>query len=781
MKITKDALKENIIENLYEFFAKDLEDAWNWELYRAVSRTLRKYVGRKWAESRREERTEKMTYLLSFEFLPGKLLRRTANYLGVMSELEEALLELGIDFSRIEREEVEIPLGFGPLGLGAYEVLEEFTRAGYSAMGYTLRYHKGMLKQKVQDGAQIEMADDWHSYKNPWEHEKPFLYPVEFGDFSVLARSHDLPVLGSEMGKVNTLRIWKSEPVNDINFLAFINGDYKSAYWEKNVADTITEFLYPDDSNHAGKLLRLYQEVFFASATIQDILRNYVKNDRNRTIQEFPEYNRIMIAGIHPVLSVLVFLDMMCRDYNMDLETAIQLTAQTFEFIDVSLMPEAFETFDLSLFKTVSPVLLLMLTKLDRYYTKQLQQKGLSDQEIESLRFIRGDYFVSRNLILWLSDKIHFVSESQKEISMDFSRVSEGKEYGEKMDILRVGSSARHWITEANPPLDHFLTDLLGDSYYDDPKVFLELLKYEEDDAVLSELDKLKRRSKLSVAKEVFESTGYAINPESIYEMQLGNIHEYTRQLLQVLMIVDLYLNLREQPNLDFPETTFFFAGKAAPKYFFAKEVIRLINALAKCINRDLRIKGKLKVVFLDNLNLTKEEYLVPASQISVHLSTPTREAGGYNIFPAMLNGAIPITSDAGIAKEIYREMGGKGIYQFGTSEEEMQEVIRRQEYNPQALYYENNRVRRAVDFLLNAKWEELPYDFRKMYDLLLKYNDSFYVLKELESYADTHWDLCMQYFDFQKWNGMSLRNIAYGGALQWKNTLNTFREIEDL
>lgn len=778
MTLTREDFIQRIKANLYGTYGSDIDSAWNYELYRAISLTLRELIGANWQTTDKSRLDQKRVYLLSFEFMPGKMLRQNAKNLGVFDMLVDAIHSMGRSYHSIEDAEREVALGNGSLGTISMDELSTAADMRMNVWGYGLRYKKGRLKQTFKDGSQVEQPDDWESNKNPWEHEKPYFYRVDFGDYSVKAIPYDIPVTGYKNGTVNTLRIWRAEALEDISFTSFASGDYGKAYQPINRAHAIVEFLYPDDTSARGKHLRLVQEYFYASATIQDILRTFHKNVKEKRLQRITEDIAIHLNDVQTSFAIPEFIRIAMKEYKLSFDDAYEISKKLFTYTNFSVQSESFEHWGQAELNEVCPQLLPIFEKIQARVTEEIGGKfGKDSKELKELSVWNENRISLVNLAATTAKC--FVTLSSAHFQA-FSKVSYPVEYNalkDKVLHIRMGVSPLTWLQNINSPLHNYLSELLGVdiSSFDYAYAMRQLLHFVDDPKVLDRLGQIKLEHKKRIADYVYEVQGQQINPNSIYDMQLQVVHESKRQLLNALHIAYRYFSLIDNPNQAVPEVTYFFSGKAAPNYLVAKEIIHFINALAKAVNRDIHIKDKIKIVFVEDYNMTRLQRLIPGCDVNENLGFAEKEPGGTTAIKAMMNGAINVTSRAGLGVDIIEHVKKGAVYPFGDSMQEIIDIRKSGTYSANDLYYQTSAIRQTIDRLLNASRDYIPYDFRKLYDLIMRYNDGFFIFHDLVDYAKVHDQLYQDYFDEHGWNRKVLQNIAHSGEFSMRHTLRGY------
>lgn len=699
-----DKLEEKLRDNLYQLYAKDMRDARDWEIYKSLSLALKLRIGKDWNKSLITSRQEKRRYLLSFEYSIGNNLKKNIINLDAYDQVEKIMLKNKKDLDQIFLQDNDMELGYGDLGYLTNKLIEDGADRGENIYSYGLRYRRGMLKQEIVEGQQVEKPDDWKGYKNPWEHEKGFSHLVEGKDFSLRAVPYDVPIVGYKNKQVNTLRLWKSESLSDMDFQKFSQGEILSSYDHINRANAIVEFLYPQDSNYQGQKLRYAQEYFYASASIQDIIKKYRKYSQDRPLEKMDDLVNITIMGIHPLIALVIFIDILTNKYGMDFDEAKDLAKRVFTFINVSVTPESFERWSLDLIEDVSPKLIATIKKLDR------------KNENKYFPLIENNNLNLFNLAMSFSHEIYLLSVEHYELFKTVIGREAFQAMKDKIHIMELKRNKKKYLKENN----YRLFQALETGNFQD-------------------MEKIKQANKLALLNKLVDEKN--INPQSIFNMNFGVFHEYNRQLLSALSIGILYYQLKNDCNLDVPERTYFFGGKSYPNYYAAKEIIKFINALAHLINKDIFIKDKIKIVFIENYNVSKSKIIIPGADIRENLTIPSMKTNYLNDREYLANGAVVLSSRNHKRTDDY-------IYEFGSSFEN----IKNRNYRAHDLINSDPLIKDSFIYLSKLNYSDLPYDFNTIIELLLKYDDGFFVLKDLRSHHKVHGEICQDYMDQAKW-----------------------------
>lgn len=748
--IKKEFLKKGIEDNLYEYFAKSIYDARDSEFYYAIAKTIKSMIGKNWNVSKKKGKKDKTLYVLSFEYSLGSRLVSNAIRLDILTELKEIIEEVGRDFEKIYDQEYEHSLGFGDLGLLSSSILDSLTNMDKKVFAYGLRYRKGMLKQLIVDGKQVEAREDWLDYKNPWEHDKSFSHTVEMKDITLKAIPYDLPIVGNKNGLVNTLRLWKSASKNDVDYRLFSEGKIQESYRDINKANSIVEFIYPQEDSLEGRRLRLSQEYFFAYASMRDILKRHEKY-YGYDIWSFSKNTIIQVNDVHPILSELVFIMLLRELYGLTGDAAIEIARDSFVYLNTTLLSEAFEKWDLDLISSCCPGILETIRLVDKNLRADFKKTDISNSEKEALYIIKDGYVDMVNVAFYLSKKIVLSSKQHGKILEEVYLPTHYKYYKDKIDIISLGIDSFNYLEET----DSYLYEKLNEAKD----------AFKEGGQVSSDLVDFIYESKTKKKKDLLDFLGekYSfINPKSIFDMNLGVIHEYKRQLLNALSIAFLYFELKRRPNLDIPERTYFIAGKSYPNYYFAKEIIKFINALKVLINRDYTIRDKIKIVFIEDYDVNKSKKLIPAADIYENLPVISMGKVSTEVFKYLVNGSVPISSDLGIAQTFVEERGDKGIYIFGPTEKEAIDENLHRTYKVHDYINNNPIIWEFFDFYKKLPYHIFPYDFNIIIDNLLKYNDGYYVIRDLLSHYKVRERAMKDYMDRKMWARMMVNNISF-------------------
>jgi len=765
------------------------------ERYTALAALVKEYISQNWADTKVRYRNEKVkqVYYLSMEFLTGNFLKKNLEYLGMYKEVQEALATLEISIDELIEVEVDQGLGNGGLGRLAAAFLDSLSSLSMPGHGCGIRYKNGLFEQKIVDGEQVEFPDQWLKNGNVWEYKRvDEIVDVKFGGnievygegdrlgfhhtgYDVIkAVPYDMPIIGYLNKTVNTLRLWSAEEIeNALDFHAFSMGKYSQAYEKKNQVESLTQVLYPNDEYEEGKILRLKQEYFLVSASLQSIMAQFRKLDV--PISSFHEYIAVHINDTHPALAVPELMRLLMDENNLKWEEAWKITVNTLAYTNHTIMREAMETWNMGMLRKLMPRISMIVEEISARFLSELKDKGIDESKIENMSIISHDTVKMVPLSIVGTHSINGVAELHTDILKNRELKDFCEVFPNKFNNKTNGIVHRLWLLEANPNLSDFIEELIGNRFKKDPKVLKDLLKYERDSSIVDRLFDIKHKNKEKLAKYILDEKGIVVNPYSIFDVQIKRIHEYKRQLLNILHIMYLYNCLKDNPNLDMVPRTFIFSGKSAPSYYQAKQIIKLIHSIAEVINKDLTIKDKLKVIFLDNYGIKLATKIIPAADVSEQISTTTKEASGTSNMKFMMNGAITIATLDGANVEITKEVGENNIVLFGLKDYEIYELYRSGEYRAFDMYNEYPEIKRVVDQLISGDYNIFGEGFPSLHDRLLKNNDEFFVLKDFNSYKEAQERIGNIYRNKKQWGKMSFANIACSGAFSSDYTIKKY------
>lgn len=725
-------LEKSIENNLYSLFAKDFEHARDMEIFISLAYSIREKIGKKWFETLKGNSDGRMLYILSFEYTFGDQLITNLMKLDLLKETKNILKKYNIDFADIKNQDIEFPLSFSDLGEVSSELLELFSSLNKNVYSYGLRYRRGMLKQKIVNGEQVEKPDDWKVNKNPWEHEKGFSHIVNLNALDVKAIPYDLPIVSKDGNHVNTLRLWKSFSVKNIDFNIFSKGDILKSYNDINRANSIVEFLYPNENNIQGRKLRFIQEYFFASACIQDILKKYKKYTDN-DIKKFHEKVQIQLNDVHPIFAIIIFIKLVMRKYKVDFEFALEEAKKTFLFLHLSLLPESFEKWDLSLINEVAPELLDVINSLDIHIKDKLTSKN--ENYAESLQIIKNGSVDTVNIAYFVCKNILTLTKDYSDLIKNKYMINQYDYYHDKIKRINLQFDIQQYLSEINieesRTYEHDKTNTVDSILQNKIKNKLALLDY-------LELDK------------------NIINERAPFIMHLGVFHEYKRQMLSILGIAYQYYRLKVNPNLDIPERVYFYAGKSYPNYYVAKECIKFINALAKQINNDLFIKNKIKIVFIENFDTRKSNMILPACDINQKLDLTSMQENKIFLLKSLLCSSNVVSTKSSYNSDLSEK--DIDFYLFGSNRESIMKD--NDEYKMYEFLQKNQEIKYMFDFYRNLPKQSFSYDINNIYNALYYFNDEYKIFKDLFEYVETMEKAIKDYTNEIKWGEMTIKNI---------------------
>lgn len=782
-KLAKDKFTDQYMENLQRITLKSFEDTSSKDRYDALCATIMGLINKDWRATKAKFRNERKAYYFSAEFLIGRSLGNNLINLGIYKEVKDLLCEIGIDFEEIEDYEDDAALGNGGLGRLAACFMDSAASKKLGLYGYGVRYREGIFKQEIEKGFQVEHGDSWIKDGDGWSiRVDSDSKIVKFRDQQVKAVPYDMPVVGFENGVVNTLRLWQAEPFEEFDFAKFNNFEYDDAVAEKNRAEDITRVLYPNDMQRAGKLLRLKQQYFFCSASIQDMVEKYKRDfPTDLKFEEFAKYHVIQLNDTHPIIAIPELIRVLVDENGIFFEDAVKIAKKVFAFTNHTVLQEALERWPEDLVQEVSPRCLEIIEQINDKLIGELKEKGYSETQIDPYRIMSYGSIHMANLAIYVGFSVNGVAEIHSQILKDDTFKEWYKINPWKFNNKTNGITPRRWLVYSNRELTDFITEKLGtDTWKNDLSKLKGLEKYLDDKKVQEEFWDIKQIKKKQLAKYILENEGVKIDPDSIFDIQIKRIHEYKRQHLNILHIIHLYHKLKNNPDYDFTPTTFILGGKAAPGYFRAKGMIKLANEVARVVNSDPDVNKKLKVVFVENYRVTYAEKLFPAADVSEQISTAGKEASGTGNMKFMLNGAVTLGTLDGANVEIFEQAGEENNYRFGATVEELNEIA--DNYNPFEYYSKDEDIKDVVDSLVSGEFkDDDTYYFLDIYNELIKGQggraDQYYLLKDFESYKNTHEKLNKDYRNKLEWSRKCLKNIANSGFFSSDRTIVNYAD----
>ena len=793
-KFDKEGFKKEIASHVKLLYRKTLEEATPQELYQAVSYAVKDDIIDRWIATHKvyKEKNVKKVYYLSMEFLVGRALGNNLINLGYYEDIKKALDEMGLDINFIEDQERDPALGNGGLGRLAACFLDSLSTLGYPAYGCGIRYHYGMFKQAIVDGYQLEEPDDWLRNGFPFEIKRnEYATEVKFGGYvrvtnkdgrnhfiqegytSVRAVPYDMPIVGYGNNVVNTLRMWDAEATQEFNLNSFDKGEYEKAVEQQNLAKTISEVLYPNDNHYSGKELRLKQQYFFVSASLQTAIKKFKEN--NKKIQDLPKKVTFQMNDTHPTLTVPELMRILMDEEGLEWDEAWEITTKTCAYTNHTIMAEALEKWPIELFSRLLPRIYQIVEEINRRFVIKIQEMYPGDQEkVKSMAILYDGQVKMAHLAIAGSYSVNGVARLHTEILKkrelkDFYEMNP-KQFNNKTN----GVTQRRFLAHGNPLLAKWLNDKIGKEWITDLSQISKLQTYVDDKKYQQEFMNIKYQNKLRLAKYIKEHNGIEVDPNSIFDVQVKRLHEYKRQLLNILHVMHLYTELKENPDFDMYPRTFIFGAKAAAGYKRAKLTIKLINSVADVVNNDASIKGKIKVVFIEDYRVSNGEIIFAAADVSEQISTASREASGTGNMKFMINGALTIGTMDGANVEIVEEVGSENAFIFGLSADEVMKYEREGGYNPWDIYNNNQNVRRVLTQLINGTYNDDTELFRDLYDSLTK-EDIYFILKDFDSYAEAQQRVDAAYRDQAKWARMAMMNTACSGKFSSDRTIEQY------
>ena len=804
--LDKETLKKMIRENVKTLYRKTLEAASAEEVYQAAVFAVRDVITDKWMKTHDEyyEKDVKVVYYLSMEFLMGRFFGNSLINLEMYDEVKEVLEELGIDYNMVEDAEPDPGLGNGGLGRLAACFLDSLSTLQLPAYGCGIRYHYGIFEQKIENGYQVEAPDNWLENGDPWGIKRnEYAVEVKFGGNvravpkgngeyrfvqenyqSVIAVPYDYPVIGYGNNTVNTLRLWEARAKNKLDLKFFNEGNYQKAAEEELLASTMTDVLYPADEHIQGKELRLRQQYFFISATVQRVVERFKKHHTN--FHELPDKVAFQLNDTHPTVAVAELMRVLVDENDVPWDDAWEITRKVCAYTNHTIMAEALEKWPMELFSRLLPRIYQIVEEINRRYCLELQAKyGMDPEKLRRMAIIADGQIRMAYLAIVGSHSVNGVAALHTEILKHQELKDFYELYPEKFNNKTNGITQRRWLLHANHGLAGLISETIGDGWITELTELEKLLPYAEDENFRRRFMEIKKANKVALAKYIKETKGIDINPDSIFDIQVKRLHEYKRQLLNVLHIIGLYNQLKMNPGMDMVPRTFIFGAKAAAGYRRAKLIIKLINAVTDVVNNDPTIEGKIKVVFMENYRVSLAERLIPAADVSEQISTAGKEASGTGNMKFMLNGALTVGTMDGANVEIYEEVGKDNIFIFGMSAEEVQAKYQTH-YDPWFIYNMNQEVRMALTSLIDGTFDQNTDLFRELYDALLNgfggRADEYFVLEDYADYARAQWDIDRAYRDQTKWAKMAIINVAKSGKFSSDRTIRQYaEEIWDL
>ena len=791
----KEKFKKELESNVRMLFRRKLEEATPQQIYQAVAYSVKDDIIDNWIETHKayEKQDKKMVYYMSMEFLMGRALGNNMINLLCYDDVRETLEELGLDLNLIEDQEPDAALGNGGLGRLAACFLDSLATLGYPAYGCGIRYRYGMFKQKIENGYQVEVPDNWLKYGNPFEIKRDeYAVEVKFGGYvdvemhngrqkfvqkgyqSVRAVPYDMPIVGYGNHIVNTLRIWDAEAINNFNLDSFDKGEYQKAVEQENLARTICEVLYPNDNHMAGKELRLKQQYFFISASVQRAIAKY--KETHDDIRKFHEKVTFQLNDTHPTVAVAELMRILVDEEGLEWDEAWEITRKTCAYTNHTIMAEALEKWPIELFSRLLPRVYQIVEEINRRFVIEIQNKYPGDQEkIRKMAILYDGQVRMAHLAIAGSYSVNGVAR----LHTDILKKRELKDFyemmPEKFNNKTNGITQRRFLLHGNPLLASWVTDKIGDDWITNLDHLKHLKVYVDDEKCQQEFMNIKYQNKVRLAKYIKEHNGIDVDPRSIFDCQVKRLHEYKRQLMNILHVMYLYNELKAHPDMDIVPRTFIFGAKAAAGYYTAKLTIKLINAVADKINNDPSINGKIKVVFIEDYRVSNAELIFAAADVSEQISTASKEASGTGNMKFMLNGALTLGTMDGANVEIVEEVGKENAFIFGLSADQVMEYEKNGNYNPRDVYNNNQDVRQVLTQLVNGFYSpENPELFRALYDALLE-KDTYFTLLDFDSYKEAHNKIDAAYRDEEHWARTAMLQTASAGKFSSDRTIEEY------
>ena len=802
----KEAFKKSVKDNVKFLYRKTIEEATQEQIFQAVSYSVKDVIIDNWLATQKayDEQDPKIVYYMSMEFLMGRALGNNLINLCAYGEVKEALEELGFDLNCIEDQEPDPALGNGGLGRLAACFLDSLATLNYAAYGCGIRYHYGMFKQKIQNGYQIEVPDNWLKNGYPFELRRPeYAKEVHFGGYvrveydpekggnkfihegyqAVKAIPYDMPITGYDNDVVNTLRIWDAEPIVDFELDSFDKGDYKKAVEQENLARNIVEVLYPNDNHYAGKELRLKQQYFFVSASLQAAIAKYKK--KHDDIHKLYEKVTFQMNDTHPTVAVAELMRILMDEEGLGWDEAWEVTTKSVAYTNHTIMSEALEKWPIELFSRLLPRVYQIIEEINRRFILDIQAKYPGNYEkIKKMAILYDGQVKMAHLAIVAGYSVNGVAKLHTEILKKQELKDFYEMMPEKFNNKTNGITQRRFLLHANPLLADWITEHIGPDWVTDLPQLKKLAVYADDEKALQEFMNIKFKNKERLAKYILEHNGVEVDPHSIFDVQVKRLHEYKRQLLNILHVIYLYNQIKMHPEMEFYPRTFIFGAKASAGYATAKKIIKLINSVADVVNNDASINGKIKVVFIENYRVSNAEWIFAAADVSEQISTASKEASGTGNMKFMLNGAPTLGTMDGANVEIVEEVGAENAFIFGLSSDEVINYENNGGYDPNVIYNTDEEIRQVLMQLINGTFSNDTELFRDLYDSLLNTKntdraDRYFILADFRSYADAQKRVEAAYRDEKGWAKKALLNTACSGKFTSDRTIQEY--VDDI
>lgn len=785
----KNEFKDSFLKRLEMSYGKKFAESTKRDQYQTLGNMVREHISSNWITTNEWNRASnnKQVYYLSIEFLLGRLLGQNLLNLGIRDVVLEGFADLGINLEEIEESEADAGLGNGGLGRLAACFLDSLASLNLPGHGLGIRYKHGLFDQKIVDGYQVELPEQWLRHGNVWEVRKPdqvieipFWGKVEHVyedgklDFrhvhfeNIMAVPYDMPVIGYETSTVNTLRLWNAEPSP--------NPPHRDVLAYKRETEAVSEFLYPDDTHDEGKILRLKQQYFLVSASLQSIVRSYLK--KNDTLHEFHKHVAIHVNDTHPVLAIPELMRILLDEEHIEWEEAWNITFNTISYTNHTTLSEALEKWPLHIFKPLLPRIYMIVEELNERFCKDLWNRFPGDwKRIENMAIIAHGVVKMAHLAIVGSHSVNGVAKIHSDILKNREMKLFHQIYPQKFNNKTNGITHRRWLLKANPELTNLITETIGTDWIKNPHLMIELKRHIYNPLLKEEFAAVKRKRKAILADIIEKKTGIAVDKHSIFDVQVKRLHAYKRQLLNVLHIMYLYNRLKEDSNFTIYPRTFIFGAKASPGYYYAKKIIKLINSLADKVNSDPKVSQMMKVIFMENYRVSLAEHIFPATDVSEQISTASKEASGTGNMKFMMNGALTMGTLDGANIEILEEVGKENIFTFGLNADEVLNYYENGGYRSSEYYHHDLRIRQVVDQLTNGFFPDTEDEFEAIKDSLLYENDQYFVLRDFASYVNAQEQLEKAYKNQDKWLEKALLNIAHSGYFSSDRTIHEYAD----
>ena len=802
MKFNAQEFRENLTARLRRQYGKDISQANSHDLFDAVSASVQEIIMPAWMATRNEyeKKPTKQLFYLSAEFLMGRALSNNLINLGIKDEVKKVLDDMNINFDLIEDEEPDAGLGNGGLGRLAACFLDSLATLDYPGHGYGIRYEYGMFEQKIENGYQVEYPDNWLKHRDPWEVKRSDLaVTVKFGGEikygktpdgqdrfyienaeEIVATPYDMPIVGFDTNTVNTLRLWQASSPDGFDLQLFNDMRYNEAVFKQNEAENVSRVLYPNDSGPQGKALRLKQQYFFCSASLQDLVHRFV-NNYGTDFSKFPELHAIQLNDTHPVVAIPELMRILMDEYGMGWNDSWAIVEKTFAYTNHTILAEALEKWDISIFQSLLPRIYQIVEEINRRFLIELRAKYPNDYEKQNrMSIIHNGKIYMAWLAIHAGYSVNGVAELHTKLLKEVELKDWYELYPKKFNNKTNGITQRRWLCSSNPELSEFITKRIGHGWEKDLTKLKALEKFADDEESLDELMAIKLRNKEALVQFLKHKQNEFLDPDSIFDVQVKRLHEYKRQLLNVFHIMYLYNRLIKDPSFNPPARTFIFGAKSASGYRRAKSIIKLINTVAERVNNDRRVGGKLRVVFIENYRVSVAEKIFPAADVSEQISTAGKEASGTSNMKFMVNGALTMGTWDGANIEIFEEAGKENGFPFGLLTEDIQKMEREHAYNPQQYLERNPALNEVVEQLVDGTYDPSRQIFKELHDSLVygvegQRPDVYYVLADFELYVKAQEKLAEAYKDKRGWAKKALINIANSGKFSSDRTIEDY------